>query len=93
MKWRGLEYEEATWEMEGDLEDWMHLVEEFKDREEHGNKRTHRMKMFCFFFKSESVLFVLAPCWRQGSMNQWASGSSTVNTQNFVVTTLPLLLV
>ena len=36
MKWRGLEYEECTWEMEGDLEDYMHLVQAFLDREKFG---------------------------------------------------------
>lgn len=38
VKWRGLEYEECTWEMEGDLEDYMHLVQAFIDRERHGEK-------------------------------------------------------
>ncbi|CAN0470383.1 unnamed protein product, partial [Laminaria digitata] len=36
VKWRGLEYEECTWEMEGDLEDYMHLVQAFLDREKFG---------------------------------------------------------
>lgn len=38
VKWRGLEYEECTWEMEGDLEDYMHLVQAFLDRDRHGEK-------------------------------------------------------
>lgn len=36
MKWRGLEYEECTWEMEGDLEGYPHLVEAFLAREKYG---------------------------------------------------------
>ncbi|CAM9772077.1 unnamed protein product, partial [Ectocarpus fasciculatus] len=39
VKWRGLEYEECTWEMEGDLEGYPHLVEAFLDREKYGPTR------------------------------------------------------
>lgn len=38
VKWRGLEYEECTWEMEGDLVDHMHLVQAFLDREKDGER-------------------------------------------------------
>lgn len=38
MKWRGLEYEECTWEMEGDLEGCLDLVQAFLDREKYGER-------------------------------------------------------
>lgn len=42
VKWRGLEYEECTWEMEGDLEDCMDLVQAFLDREKYGKESKRR---------------------------------------------------
>ena len=38
VKWRCLEYEGCTREMEGDLEEYGHLVQAFLDREKFGEK-------------------------------------------------------
>lgn len=57
VKWRGLEYEESTWEMEGDLEDHMHLVQAFLDREKYG-ERAFFFPFFWFCFCSLSLALV-----------------------------------
>ena len=57
VKWRGLEYEECTWEMEADLEDYMHLVQAFLDREKFGETMDDPKHVSPSFFVMVSVSF------------------------------------